>query len=190
MIDPTQYTVKAQLTWTTQRVGDILPVEFYDLIEKNRAHIRKTFSITTATCIDVDATAGFLKLFVEREESKENFFLFMRDDATKKLIGFACVKNITPDLAKCELAYFADKDCEGRGIITKAVADLLVLCFGELKMNKVYICTPTTNIASQKVALKNGFTHEGILRDEFRNGDGEFEDVVYFGLLKEDYNER
>ena len=190
MIDPTQYTVKAQLTWTTQRVGDILPVEFYDLIEKNRAHIRKTFPITTATCIDVEATAGFLKLFVEREESKENFFLFMRDDATKKLIGFACVKNITPDLAKCELAYFADKDCEGRGIITKAVADLLVLCFGELKMNKVYICTPTTNIASQKVALKNGFTHEGILRDEFRNGDGEFEDVVYFALLNEDYNER
>lgn len=190
MIDPTQYAVKTSLTWTTQRVDKILPVEFYDLIEKNRAHIRKTFPITTATCIDVEATAGFLKLFVEREESKENFFLFMRDDATNKLIGFACVKNITPDLAKCELAYFADKDCEGRGIITKAVADLLVLCFGELKMNKVYICTPTTNIASQKVALKNGFTHEGILRDEFRNGDGEFEDVVYFGLLKEDYNER
>ena len=35
--------------------------------------------------------------------------------------------------------------------------------------------------------LKHHFKQEGILRDEFKNGDGILEDVVYFGLLKSEY---
>lgn len=189
MMNPThQHTTDTQLTWIKQGVGDILPEEFYNLIEKNRKHLRKTFPQTVAICVDEEATAGFLIVLVEREERKDNVFLFMRDVATREVIGLACAKNINFNLAKCELAYFIDKDYEGRGIVTAAVGELLAPCFDELKMNKICIYTPITNIGSQKVALRNGFTQEGILKEEFNNGDAGFEDVVYFGLRKEDYN--
>ncbi|GGF27679.1 GNAT family N-acetyltransferase [Flavobacterium limi] len=54
-------------------------------------------------------------------------------------------------------------------------------------MNEVFICTSDVNLASQRIALKHNFKQEGILRDEFRNCDGELQNSVYFGLLKSEY---
>jgi ribosomal-protein-serine acetyltransferase len=54
-------------------------------------------------------------------------------------------------------------------------------------MNKVYICTSKINAASQRIATKLGFQKEGILREEFKNGKAMLEDIVYFGLLKSEY---
>jgi ribosomal-protein-serine acetyltransferase len=56
-----------------------------------------------------------------------------------------------------------------------------------LLMNKVFICTSKINTASQRIATKHGFQQEGILREEFKSGDEMLEDIVYFGLLKSDY---
>lgn len=97
------------------------------------------------------------------------------------------IKNIDYSLAKCELGYFIDIDFEGKGITSQAVKNVLDFCFGEIKMNKVTICTSLVNTASQRVATKHGFVQEGMLRQEFKNGKGQLEDILYFGLLKQDY---
>lgn len=179
------------ISWTTDSIHNIRPDEFYNLIEKNIEHIRKTFPVTLSNCADLGKTIDFIALSIANELRKENYYYYLRNSESNTLIGYVCIKNINTTLAKCELAYFVDKDFEGRGIITKAVGNTLAVCFDELNMNKVYICTSPVNMASQKVALKHGFAKEGILRDEFRNGEGILEDVVYFGLLKSDYkNER
>lgn len=99
-----------------------------------------------------------------------------------------CIKSIDNDKAKCELGYFVDKDYQGKGITSKVVSETLGFCFNTLKMNKVFICTSKINTASQQIALKHHFKQEGILREEFKNGDGILEDIVYFGLLKSEYN--
>ncbi len=99
-----------------------------------------------------------------------------------------CVKTIDYRILKCELGYFAAEDYQGKGVTSKMVSDALDFCFNELKMNKVFICTSEINLASQRIALKHNFKQEGILRDEFRNGDGELQNTVYFGLLKSEYN--
>jgi ribosomal-protein-serine acetyltransferase len=179
------------ITWTTESIHNIRPDEFHNLIERNTEHIRKTFPVTLSNCANLEKTIDFVALAIANELRKESYYYYLRDNGTNSLIGYVVIKNINTTLAKCELAYFVDKNFEGKGIITKAVGNTLAICFDELKMNKVYICTSPVNIASQKVALKHGFAREGILRDEFRNGEGTLEDVVYFGLLKSDYkNER
>jgi ribosomal-protein-serine acetyltransferase len=175
------------ISWKTERVTEILPEEFYSLIDRNREHIRKTFPQTLSSCSDPDKTTAFITLGLANQLRKENFYYYMRHLESNLLIGYVVIKNINPVLAKCELAYFVDKDFEGKGIITKAVANVLAVCFDELYMNKVYICTSLVNMASQRIALKHGFTKEGILREEFKNGDGILEDIVYFGLLESDY---
>lgn len=175
------------INWKTDSITDITADEYYNLVNRNREHISKTFPITLASCTDPEKTAVFMALLIEKENEKENHFYFLRNLDTNELIGFACIKNINVTLAKCELAYFVDKDFEGRGIITKAVGNTLAVCFNDINMNKVYICTSPFNLASQKIALKHNFRKEGVLRDEFINGEGIMEDVVYFGLLKSDY---
>jgi len=161
--------------------------EFYALIDKNRDHIFDAFPITLSGCATLKKTKQFIEQAIDNETWGENYYFYIRYVSSNALIGYVMIKNIEPDIAKCELGYFIDKDFQGKGITSNAVATALAFCFGELKMNKVIICTSLINTASQKIALKHGFSQEGVFRQEFRNGHGKLEDVVCFGLLKSDY---
>ncbi|MFH7003230.1 GNAT family N-acetyltransferase [Flavobacterium bizetiae] len=171
-----------------ETINDILPEEFYNLIEKNTAYIGNTFPFTLTNCLDLEKTKQFITFSRDKEINKENYYFYARDIKTNALIGYLCIKSIDNDKAKCELGYFVDKDYQGKGITSKVVSETLDFCFNTLKMNKVFICTSKINTASQQIALKHHFKQEGILREEFKNGDGILEDIVYFGLLKSEYN--
>jgi len=174
--------------WKTDRIEHILPEEFYKLVDKNRNHIGKTFPVTLANSDSLKKAEDFLAVSLDKEKNNEGFYFYARDIKTNDLIGYLCVKTIDYRISKCELGYFVDEDYQGKGITSKMVSNALDFCFNELKMNKVFICTSEINFASQQIALKNNFKQEGILRDEFRNGDGDLQNTVYFGLLKSEYN--
>lgn len=175
--------------WKTDRIENILPEEFYALIEKNAKHIEKTFPVTLSHCLDLEKTKNFIAYNQDKENHKEGYYFYPRDIQTNALIGYLCIKSIDNRISKCELGYFVDEDYQGKGITSKLVSETLDFCFNTLKMNKVFICTSKINKASQQIALKHHFKQEGILRDEFKGGDGTFEDVVYFGLLKSEYKQ-
>jgi len=173
--------------WKTDRIEHILPSEFYELIDKNRDHIGHTFPVTLANSDSPENAENFISVSKDREKNSDGYYFYARDIKTNNLIGYLCVKTIDYRISKCELGYFIDKDYQGKGITSKMVSDALEFCFKELMMNKVFICTSEVNLASQRIALKHNFKQEGILRDEFRNGDGQLQNTVYFGLLKSEY---
>ena len=176
--------------WKIDRIENILPEEFYKLIDNNRNHIGKTFPVTLANSDSLEKADDFLEVSILKEKNNEGFYFYARNIKTNDLIGYLCVKIIDYRISKCELGYFIDENFQGKGITSKMVSNALDFCFNELLMNKVFICTSEINISSQRIALKHNFKQEGILRDEFRNGDGELQNTVYFGLLKSEYNER
>ncbi len=173
--------------WTTERIDTILPEEFYNLVQSNKSHIENTFPITLSCCSNLEKTKDFLQKNIQKENEKDGYYFYIRNTETEKLIAYVCIKNINKSIMKCELAYFIDHHFEGKGIISKAVAETVAFCFEVLQMNKVYICTSKINMASQRIATKQGFQKEGILREEFKNGKAILEDIVYFGLLKSEY---
>ncbi|WP_166921359.1 GNAT family N-acetyltransferase [Flavobacterium poyangense] len=178
--------------WKIDRIEHILPEEFYQLIDKNKNHIAQTFPVTLANSDTLKKAQKFLTFNIDKEKNKEGYFFFARAIKTNALIGYLCVKTIDYRISKCELGYFIDEDFQGKGIISKMTSNALDFCFNELQINKVFICTSEINLASQQIALKHHFKQEGILRDEFRNGNGILQNTVYFGLLKSEYenNER
>lgn len=176
--------------WKIESIGNILPEEFFKLITKNKIHIEKTFPVTVSNCLDLEKTKKFIADNIQKEANNEGYYFYIRNTETNILIGYVCIKNIKQDILKCELAYFIDAEFEGKGIISEAISKTIEFCFDQLKMNKVYICTSKINKGSQRIALKHSFQEEGILREEFKNHVGILEDIVYFGLLKSDYNER
>ncbi|HLA54689.1 MAG TPA: GNAT family protein [Flavobacterium sp.] len=176
--------------WELNNIAGILPEEFFNLVQTNKSHIEKTFPVTLINCSDFAKTSEFIAKNIEIEKEKNGYYFYVRNLESQNLIGYVCIKNIDKKILKCELAYFIDKDFEGRGIISKAVSEVVAFCFNELQMNKAFISTSKINTASQRIATKHGFQPEGILREEFRNGDGILEDIVYFGLLKSEYHER
>jgi ribosomal-protein-serine acetyltransferase len=173
--------------WRTETLQSIQPEEFHEFVMSNKEHISKTFPVTLVNCSDLENTRDFFTRKRDKEQNQDGYHFYLRHNETQNLIGYVCIKNVNKNIQKCELAYFVDKDFEGRGIISKAVSETVDFCFNTIAMNKVFICTSKVNTASQRIATKHGFRQEGILREEFKNGDAILEDIVYFGLLKSEY---
>ena len=173
--------------WKLDKIENISFEEFFHLIENNRNRIIKTFPVTVSNCIDLKATEEFITKNNQIEIEKTGYYFYVRNIETNNLIGYIGIKKIDYHISKCELFYFIDKNFEGKGIISKAISEVIGFCFKELKMNKIFICTSKINFGSQQIALKNGFVLEGTLREEFKNHEGIFEDINYYGLLKSDY---
>jgi RimJ/RimL family protein N-acetyltransferase len=173
--------------WKLEKLQNIRYYEFFELIENNRSRIQKTFPVTVSNCLDLKTTNEFITKNIQIEKEKTGYYFYVRSIETNNLIGYIGIKKIDYHISKCELFYFIDKEFEGKGIISKAVSEVINLCFNELKMNKIFICTSKVNFASQQIALKNDFVLEGTLREEFKSFEGELEDINYYGLLKSGY---
>jgi ribosomal-protein-alanine N-acetyltransferase len=105
------------------------------------------------------------------------------DDA---VIGSCCFWNFGEDLRCAELGYELGRKYWRQGIMAEAVSAILTWGFDELDLHRVEACPLAKNIPSKSLLLKLGFSYEGNLRQRvyFR---GNFEDQLYFGLLKDEW---
>lgn len=158
--------------------------EIFDLIEKNRERLLTYFPKTSTVVKDLEAAKKFAKQKMRQalEREQYNFLVILKSQL--RVIGMVMVKNIDWTIPKGELAYFIDKEYEGIGITSKAVKFVVEYCFKQLEMEKLYIKFDPENAGSKKVAVKNGFEKEGLLKREFRTGYGAITDVERYGLLR------
>jgi [ribosomal protein S5]-alanine N-acetyltransferase len=63
------------------------------------------------------------------------------------------------------LGYSVDEARAGRGLATRAIAEIVDYAFGELGLHRVEAGTAVANTASQRVLEKNRFRKVGLLRD-------------------------
>ena len=71
-------------------------------------------------------------------------------------------------LQTCMVGYFVDERRAGRGLATRAVAEVVEFAFGELRLHRVEAGTATENLASQRVLERNGFTLVGRMRKHLK----------------------
>jgi len=62
------------INWTTARINEILPEEFYELVSSNKTHISKTFPGTLGGCTDLEATISFIKNNIAAEKTGKTIF--------------------------------------------------------------------------------------------------------------------
>ena len=158
---------------------------FFELIDRNRLRLQDFFPQTIAAITTPDECTGFVSKKME-EAIQRDTFSFVLTDADAQLHGYMSVKNIDSSVPKCELAYFIDAALEGRGIMSRAMAAILNYCFHTLQMNKVYLVTAMNNLPSRRIAEKNGFKLEGVLRNNFKLASGALTDMAYYGMLKKE----
>lgn len=157
----------------------------YKLVTNNKPRLLDYFPIALNAITSIANTRSYIELKISQAEKQEAITHFIIDDHTTKVIGVVFIKNFDWTIPKAELAYYIDKNYEGKGIISEALKQLINYSFTELKLNKVYLRTATDNAGSQKVALKNGFKLEGVLRKDYRIFNGTLIDLNYYGLVKE-----
>jgi [ribosomal protein S5]-alanine N-acetyltransferase len=79
-----------------------------------------------------------------------------------------------------------ERELWGQGYGTDAVRTLLDLCFGQLRLERVWLATDSTNVRAQRAYEKAGFRREGVFRHAyFQNG--RFGDEVRMAILREEW---
>ena len=74
----------------------------------------------------------------------------------------------------------------GRGLGTDAVNAILDFCFGQLRLERVWLVTDSVNDRAQHVYEKAGMVHEGRLRKAFYQ-DGAYQDDIRMAILREEW---
>lgn len=155
------------------------------MVSRNSDHIREYFPLTVKAA-DPLLVNGIASEWLRLQQKKEFFAFLLFEENSPQALGSIIVKSIDYRCSKAELAYFIDHEAQKQGVISNKLKEVIHFCFTELKLNKLYIRTAPENKASIRVAEKNGFRPEGLLRQEFRGGNGVMYDVAYYGLLKTD----
>jgi RimJ/RimL family protein N-acetyltransferase len=74
----------------------------------------------------------------------------------------------------------------GRGLGTDAVNAILDFCFGQLRLERVWLVTDSVNERAQHVYEKAGLVHEGRLRKAFYQ-DGDYQDDIRMAILRDEW---
>jgi RimJ/RimL family protein N-acetyltransferase len=93
-----------------------------------------------------------------------------------------------PADARAEMGYWLGKPYWQQGYMTEAVQRVIRFAFEELEMNRVQAACFPWNAASARVMEKAGLTYEGRMRQHVLKW-GKFEDLDYYGLLREQWRE-
>ena len=83
------------------------------------------------------------------------------------------------------LGYWLGQEYIGKGIMTKAVKDLIRLGFEHWPMQKVEIRCAVKNRKSRAIPERLGFTNEGTIRSAEKVYD-RYNDHVVYGMLKDE----
>jgi RimJ/RimL family protein N-acetyltransferase len=124
------------------------------------------------------------------EEDKNLFYFTIRAREDDRLIGKAVVEWI--DWANgngfISLGLGAPED-RRKGYGSQALSMLLRYSFGELNLYRVTAVVPAYNEGAIRLFLKFGFMEE-VRRRKAMHRDGEFWDIVSFGLLNSEWQEQ
>ncbi|MFI7635304.1 GNAT family N-acetyltransferase [Nonomuraea sp. NPDC049400] len=120
----------------------------------------------------------------ELRRSGQGLHLAMAD-ADGLVVGAISLFKTSWSAGTTEVGYGVHPLYRSRGFATEAVRGLVSWVFAATRLRRIDLTANLDNLASLRVALKAGFTWEGVLRDAVLDEDGTH-DLVVFGLLRQD----
>jgi ribosomal-protein-serine acetyltransferase len=119
-----------------------------------------------------------------------NLFIFgVWEKETGKYVGETYLANADWHVPRIEVGYFVLKESTGKGIATEAARATIRFAFEHLQVLRVELQCRVDNLASMHVAERCGFHLEGRFRQRHRNKDGTLVDVLWYGLLREEWHD-
>ena len=152
----------------------------YDILSKDMKNLRFYWPNSEFK----DATDVFMKLKM-REKSikpymygiyKENEFL-----GEVGLSGFVAINKFA------FVGYWLKESARGAGTINKLLPTIEDLAFEKLDINKLKLQCNPKNIASRRIAEKNGYTLDGIMRADRVWPDGSVHDSCEYSKLRSEW---
>ncbi|RAK66935.1 GNAT family N-acetyltransferase [Hymenobacter edaphi] len=159
----------------------------FRLLDADRARLTRDFPKTTQAVQD-EADA---RVFIEIREADWQigkgiqFGIFRPGEAAP--LGLVSLRNIEWEVPKAELSYLLGRAAEGQGLMHEAAGAVIDWAFRALGLERVYCCAALDNARSAALAERCGLRREGLLRHNFRGGDGLLHDSYCFGLTRDEW---
>jgi ribosomal-protein-alanine N-acetyltransferase len=107
-------------------------------------------------------------------------------DTECQLLGGLNLSNVRRGAAQAaSLGYWLGAPFTGRGFMTDAVRAAMRYAFGTLRLHRIEAACLPSNVASQRVLEKVGFSREGLAR-RYLKINGQWQDHDLFALLPDD----
>lgn len=107
-------------------------------------------------------------------------------DQQNVLVGSIWTMKTVPYFDAFEIGYILyDKKNYNKGYITEALSLFVDYLFKTKLINRLELRILPSNVASEKIALKCGFTFEGVIRDAIFHH-GKYHNLRQFSLLRSD----
>lgn len=140
--------------------------------------------------INLHPETGLRKQFQENGFWSEDKGLLLIINEAAALIGHIEFFKPVDYLDGYELSYLIYDTAErGKGVASEAVRLLTRYLFDTKKVNRVQLIIHPENVASKRVAEKNGFIHEGVMRGAWYHR-GRYHDVEVYALLRREFDAR
>ncbi len=118
-----------------------------------------------------------------RQDGTRQAFAAVAPDGT--FLGVALAPHIDAEAREMELGYLVAPAARGRGVGAEMLRQLTAWAFTEGQAMRVYLIINVTNVASQRVAVRAGYTLEGVLRSTYFK-QGRRSDVQIWSRLPSD----
>jgi len=165
------------------------------LIELNESHANDLFDIFSdkesikywddPPHKNVDETKDLLAFLAKRiKEGTGICWGISLKTAPQDVIGLVTYNAYRKD-RNAYIGYIIARKHSNKGLTTEALKVFIEYGFSHLEVHRIEAHVEPGNVASEVVLQKIGFQKEGLLRESTFNK-GEYQDMIYYGLLKTD----
>ena len=158
----------------------------WDAIEESREHLRPWMPwVEEHAC--PDDSERFVRRAQARWLARESLMtgIWSRSDGT--FLGSSGLESLDWDTPSFEVGYWLRPSQQGHGYATETVRLMCRLAFETLGAARLFLRCDVRNARSAAVARRAGFVQEAMFRNESRDPRGELRDMVFFAMVREDY---
>ncbi|KFA82427.1 50S ribosomal protein L7/L12-serine acetyltransferase [Enterobacter sp. EGD-HP1] len=153
--------------------------DLHNLVVKNRAFLQTAFDWAQHVGSEEDTRRNVQSNQMLHQRGYAKMFLIFKDDA---LVGVLSFNTIEPTNKAAYIGYWLDEDHQGQGILSRSLQAFMRYYVVRGEVRRFVIKCRVANLQSNNVAVRNGFTLEGCLREaEYLNG--RFDDVNIYGKI-------
>ena len=192
-LDPQQLTLPREfstqrLCFRCYRPGD--GATYHQMLQENWEHLYEFMPQSHLEIGSAEDAEAVLRRLAAEWTSRTLFIFGVWDNASGAYVGESYLANPHWEVPRIEVGYFIVQACTGRGYATEAAQSMVRYAFTEIGVERVDLQCRADNAASQRVAERCGFTLEGRSRRQHRMKSGALVDVLWYGLLRDEWESR
>lgn len=130
----------------------------------------------------INDSLKLIELIINSQKNNEGITWGISIKGTPTLIGTIGFWRIQKEHYRAEIGYLLHADYQGKGIMQEAMDAAIGYAFKTLHIHSIEANINPDNVASIKLAEKNGFVREAYFKENFYYN-GEFKDTVIYSLL-------